>query len=758
MARRSMLISRWWLQGAILTYLFGFTVLGILAYLTYADQPPLPARVVTPGGETLFTREDVMDGMHVFQRYGLMEYGTVYGHGAYLGPDFTAQYLHREALAMADSYRNSGTPASYTRNAVADELHRNTWDPATDTITVSDARGGIHKDLIAFYESLFGSHQAEAGLQARAIPSNSEIEKLTDFFAWTAWTATANRPHRDYSYTNNWPPEPIAGNSLTADAVAWSVISIIFLLGGMGIVLFFFGRYDWLGWTERHGSMKFISVEAVGLTPAQRVIVWYLLVTSALFVIQTLVGGLSAHYRAEPANFFGFDISGIIPYDVARTWHVQLAIFWVATSYLAAGIFLAPLISGHEPRGQAALSILLLCALAIVVFGSLAGEYASIKGWLGHAWFWLGDQGWEYLDLGRLWQILLTLGLGLWVFILWRGLRPRLARESFGNLPWMLFYTALAIPAFYAVGLLASPNQTFVVIDFWRFWVVHLWVEDFLELFTTVVVAYLFVLLGLVNESTAIRVIYLDIILYSVGGVVGTMHHMYFSGTPAAHMALGAAFSAMEVIPLLLLTLEAWAFIRSGERSLGPDSHPHRWAVWFLIATGLWNFLGAGVFGFLINLPVVSYYEIGTGLTANHAHTAMMGVYGMLAVGLLLFCLRYQMRPEAWSDRLAATSFWSLNLGLAWMAFCNLFPVGIVQLYDAVKIGYWHARASSFIAIPWVHWLEWLRLPGDALFIAGGALPILLLCCRAILYPNPIRAIGEVPARLFTAEAEREAG
>jgi nitric oxide reductase subunit B len=294
------------------------------------------------------------------------------------------------------------------------------------------------------------------------------------------------------------------------------------------------------------------------------------------------------------------------------------------------------------------------------------------------------------------------------------------------------------------------------VIDFWRFWVVHLWVEDFLELFTTVVVAYLFVLLGMVRESTAIRVIYLDIILYSVGGVIGTMHHLYFSGTPAAHMALGAAFSAMEVIPLLLLTLEAWAFIRSGERSMGENGHPHRWAVWFLVATGVWNFLGAGVFGFLINLPVISYYEIGTGLTANHAHTAMMGVYGMLAAGLLLFCLRYQMRPEAWSDRLAGLSFWSLNIGLGLMAFFNLFPVGMVQLYDSVSVGYWHARAAGFITTPWVHALEWLRLPGDVLFIVGGALPLLLLCCRAVLYANPTRSTGEVPTRLFTIEAGRE--
>jgi nitric oxide reductase subunit B len=461
-----------------------------------------------------------------------------------------------------------------------------------------------------------------------------------------------------------------------------------------------------------------------------------------------------AHYRAEPADFFGVNISAVFPYNAIRTWHVQLSLFWVTASFLAIGVFITPLIAGHEPRGQASLTIALLVAVAIVVFGSLIGEYASIQGWLGRSWFWIGDQGWEYLDLGRLWQILLVAGLALWVFILWRGLRDPLNKNAHGNLPWLLFYAALAIPAFYAVGLLVNSRGTFAIADFWRFWVVHLWVEDFLELFTTVVVAYLFVLLGMVAERTAIRVIYLDIILYSMGGVVGTMHHLYFSGTPAVHMALGAAFSAMEVIPLLLLTLEAWAFIRSGERSVAGERYPHRWAVWFLAATGFWNFLGAGVFGFLINLPVVSYYEIGTGLTANHAHTSMMGVYGMLAIGVLLFCLRYLTRPEAWSDRLAKISFWSLNVGLAWMAFCNLFPVGIVQLYDAVSVGYWHARDPDFLNTPWIHFLEWMRLPGDALFIVGGALPLVVLCWRGIRFPNPHSATAEqASVRLFTVDA-----
>jgi nitric oxide reductase subunit B len=489
----------------------------------------------------------------------------------------------------------------------------------------------------------------------------------------------------------------------------------------------------------------------VALTPAQRVCGWFFLVMGLLFLLQTLVGAASQHYRADLSSFFGLDLARILPFNLARTWHLQLAIFWVATSFLAAGIFLAPMIGGREPKSQKWLAIGLLSALAIVVFGSLGGEFAGIHGWIQSGWSWFGDQGFEYLDLGRFWQILLTLGLSFWVVMLYLALRGRLRLEHKGNMPWLFLFSALAIPAFYAVGLLARPEAHFTTTDFWRFWVVHLWVEDFLELFTTIMVACIFVLLGVVAERVALTVIYLDILLYSAGGVIGTMHHLYFSGTPAEHLALGAFFSAAEVIPLTFLTVEAWSFLQLGAKQQAKSStpFPHYWAVMFLVSVGFWNFLGAGVFGFLINLPVVSYYEIGTALTSNHGHAAMMGVYGMLAVGLALFCIRYLIPEERWPDRAAKISFWSLNAGLAWMVFATLFPLGLLQLYESVNHGYFEARSLKYLTGDANSLLEWLRLPGDVLFIAGGVLPLLYICWLGVRHAVTRTTLEEPETVLF---------
>ena len=531
--------------------------------------------------------------------------------------------------------------------------------------------------------------------------------------------------------------------------LVWSVLSLIALLGGIGLLFAAFGRWgSRLGWHGREqATLSFREPGDVALTPGQRATAWFFFVMAALFIIQTLVGAAAQHYRAELGNFFGLNLAKVFPYNLARTWHVQLAIFWVATSFVAAGIVLAPMVARREPKHQDKLAYGLLGALAVVVGGTLVGSYLTIHHVFEKASVtnWIGLQGFEYLDLARIWQILLTAGLFIWVGMLYRVLRRRLKGEHPGNMPWLFFLAALAIPAFYAVGLIAQTNDNFTTTEFWRVWVVHLWVEDFLELFTTVMVAYMFVLLGVVRERVALTVVYLDILLYSVGGVIGTMHHLYFSGEPAEHMALGAFFSAAEVIPLTFLTVEAWSFLQLGaeQQSKSGAPFPHRWAVMFLVSVGFWNFLGAGIFGFLINLPIVSYYEIGTALTANHGHAAMMGVYGMLALGLAMFCLRYLIPADKWPERWAKICFWSTNIGLAWMCFATLFPLGILQLYKSVGSGYVEAREPKFLADHVNNILEWLRLPGDVLFIAGGAVPALYIAYLGIRHTVKNVTLGD---------------
>ena len=727
-SRRARLIGKGWIQGVALVMLFGFTVMGLLAYRTYTNSMPQPERVVTESGETLFTTQDITEGQKLFQARGLMEYGSILGHGGYLGPDFTAEYLRMEATSVKEQLASQGVddPAAATKEM----LRTNRYDPSTGTLVWTDEQVKAYNDAVGHYTKMFGPDAHSHGLKPDLITDPVQVKQVTAFFGWTAWGSSAQRPGHDYSYTNNWPPESLVGNAPTGDLMIWSVLSLIVLIGGTGVMFAIYGRWSQkIGWhSEEAPALSFRQPEEVGLTKSQRVVAWYVFTIAALFLVQTLLGALAEHYRADVLSFFGLDLGRLLPFSLARTWHVQLSLFWTAIGLLAAGLFLTPFIARREPRRQHVLVWTLFIAATVVVVLSCLAEGASQHG-LSWAKGPLFSQQWEYLDLPFVFQVLLTVALFVWVFIIWRAMRRRLSNEHVANMPWLFMFAALAIPAFYAVGMMARTGTHVTVAEFWRFWVVHLWVEDFLELFTTVMVAYVFVLLGVVRERIALGIIFMDIILYSAGGVVGTMHHLYFSGTPVEHMALGAFFSAAEVIPLTFLTVEAWAFMQLGANRHGKEAgpFPHRWAVMFLMAVGFWNFLGAGVFGFMVNLPIVSYYEIGTALTANHSHASMMGVYGFMALALGMFALRHLVPVDKWPEKLAKTSFWSLNIGLAWMCFATLLPLGILQLRYSVSTGYFEARQLTYVTNSVNTIIEWGRMPGDLIFIIGGVLPYLYI-------------------------------
>ncbi len=743
-------LSPWWRHAVILTMVVGFTILIWLALRSFKDAPPIPNQVVTIAGETVFTKNDVIAGQQVFLKHALMENGTIWGHGAYLGPDFSAEYLHtlttdaQEWFATNHRQRAWSTLSASEQDAVKAEvvqlLEQNRYDAKSGILTFTEAeRLSFHKQ-IAKWAAYFSQPAANAGLPAKYITDVTELRQLTAFFAWTAWASATHRPGKDYSYTNNFPYDPAAGNKLSTDAILWSALSLISLLGGTALVLFAFGKFDYLGWKSR--SERVLPPVSVGhATASQRATLKYFAIVALLFLVQALVGAATAHYRAEPGGFYGFDLPRWLPSHILRTWHLQLAIFWIATAYVAGGLFLAASL-GTEPKGQVKGINVLFGALLFVVLGSLLGELLGINQALGKLWFWFGHQGWEYLDLGRAWQVLLAVGLVLWLFLLFRALSAVRKDPEKGEVSSLFLYAAVGIPLFYLPAMFFTSTTNFTVVDMWRFWIIHLWVEGFFELFVTVMVAIMFFKMGLVSSVTAARVVYLDAILYLGSGIVGTGHHWYWTGQSQITMALAAMFSAMEVVPLTLLTLDAWDFIkltRSQSEPSGQDlAAAHKWTFYFLMAVGFWNFLGAGVFGFLINLPVVSYFEVGTLLTTNHGHAAMMGVFGMLAMALMVFAFRQALPNAAWSrvEKYVRVSFWGLNVGLALMVILNLFPGGIVQLRDVLENGYWHARSLDFIGQPLMRTLEWLRLPGDTVFILAGVVPALLAAATAWRFRN----------------------
>lgn len=457
-------------------------------------------------------------------------------------------------------------------------------------------------------------------------------------------------------------------------------------------------------------------------TPSQKATVKYFFVVAALWVVQVALGAIAAHYGVEGSGFYGIPLDKWLPYSVARTWHLQIGIFWIATSWLATGLYIVPAVSGVEPKGQRLGVNALFVAVVAVVVGSLAGEWLGIQQKLGNLWFWFGSQGYEYVDLGRVWQILLFVGLTFWLWLMWRGLKPALVgRDENYSLLMLFLISSIAIPLFYAAGLMYGKRSPLITAEYWRWWVVHLWVEGFFEVFATVVIAFLLTRLKLLSIATATRGVLFSTVIYLSGGIIGTFHHLYFTGTPNSVLALGAIFSALEVVPLVLIGFEAWENIRLSRGTAdNPWISAYKWPIYFFVAVAFWNFVGAGLFGFMINPPVALYYVQGLNLTPVHGHTALFGVYGMLGLGLMLFCLRALRPGLMWKDRPLAIAFWSINIGLATMVLLSTLPIGLAQAWASVEVGTWYARSSEFLHTPMLTRLRWMRMFGDTLFAFGA--------------------------------------
>jgi nitric oxide reductase subunit B len=709
-------------------FVFSFAVLGWVGTEIFRQAPPIPREVVTTEGQVMIAAEDISNGQNVWQAMGGMESGSIWGHGSYVAPDWSADYLHREALFILDEwsqkefakgYANLGSEQQATlRQRLQDTMRKNNYDAASGRLTIEPVRARAFEENLKHYTDIFANGKPVYAVQHNAQADPVKLRQLNSFFFWTSWASATNRPNNTISYTSNFPSEPLVGNVPTSSAIVWTGVSVIMLLAGIGWLVWYYASRE----TDAVAEDVPNSDPLLGaqISPSQRATVKYFLVVTLLFLLQIVMGMFTAHYGVEGQGFYGIPLADYLPYVVTRTWHTQLGIFWIATAWLAAGLFIAPFICGYEPKYQKLGVNALFGALLVVVLGSMAGQWLSVMHKLpGSWWFWFGHQGYEYVDLGRIWQAALFVGLLLWLFLIARTALPALKQKGTSkSLVTLYFLSTTGIALFYSPGLFWGMRSHLSVVEYWRWWVVHLWVEGYFEVFATVVIAFLFAKLRVIRAESAAQAALLSGAIYLSGGIIGTLHHLYFSGTPTVALAFGSVFSALEIVPLLLVGHEAVANIRRSKAR--PWLAQYKWVVYFFVAVAFWNLVGAGIFGFMINPPIALYYMQGLNTTAVHAHGALYGVYGTLGLGLLLFCLR-AMKPELrWKERPIWFAFWAINLGLMLEILLSLLPVGLMQTYQSVSVGYWSARSSEFLQTDLMQTLRWLRMIGDTVFALGA--------------------------------------
>jgi nitric oxide reductase subunit B len=728
-------IKRLWIILSVgMVFMFG--VLLLLGAEIYQKAPPIPDIVKSSSGDVLYTRNDIETGQNVWQSIGGMEQGSIWGHGSYVAPDWSADWLHREAVALL-ALRLETPIAGLSEDqllalhkaTLITEMRTNSYDPVTGAITVSELRSEAIKQVQDHFVRLYqGSDDESLALRrdyafpVHGLLTNTEATQLSAFYFWTAWGATTNRPEMDITYTNNWPHEPLVGNKPSTEILLWSIASVILLLGAAGALIAYYAKQFDVWRREiapEDGIAKTDILESTVITPSMRATAKYFWIVCAMFLGQVLLGIITAHYAVEGQGLYGLPFAEYLPYAVTRTWHTQLAVLWIATAWLATGLYVAPMLGGRDPKFQRFGVNFLFFSLLIIVVGSFIGQWAAVHRFFESLTmnFWFGHQGYEYVDLGRFWQIYLTVGLFLWVALVLRALWPVLQKKGGKSLIYLVLVSAIAIGLLYAAGLMWGQHTHIAVMEYWRWWVVHLWVEGIFEVFATAIISLLFVRMGILRLSTATVMVLFATIIFLFGGVLGTFHHLFFSGTPTSVIAVGALFSALEVVPLLVVGFEAYS--RYKVEHVEKWEQNFHWPFMFFAAVLFWNLVGAGLFGFLINPPIALYYMQGLNLTASHAHASLFGVYGMLGLGLTLYCMRGLTDINVWNQKLLKVSFWSLNIGLGMMTFLSLLPQGIIQTYISIDQGYSFARSADLIQSPIMQALVWARVPGDMVFGVG---------------------------------------
>ncbi|MBK8793762.1 MAG: nitric-oxide reductase large subunit [Holophaga sp.] len=709
--------SRWLM--VLLLLIAGFGVLGIGGSQIIKKAPPIPSSVVSTDGAVLVGPSQVLEGQKLYLGHGGQHIGSVFGHGAYLAPDWTAKALHQWAAHTGEGLKAKGLSDAESAARLKVLFQTNTFSDGT--ITLDPIQAQAYLQTRAELAKVVHEGDRAASIPAKWIPTAEQADRVGDFFLWTAWASSARRPGESSSYTLNWPQEPLVGNAITPISHLWTILSIVLLLMGVGLLV-------WHHASQPHEA--FPDPKAIPPAPptsSQRWAALYFGVAMALFIVQIGMGVLTAHDAVEGNALYGVDLSTILPYAASRTWHLQLAVFWIATCWLATGLYLGPKLSGAEPKGQGLGVAGLLVALVVVVVGALTGSHQAILGKLSGS-FMLGHQGYEYVELGRLWQILLTVGMVFWLVLVFRALRPALRSEK-GQLGLLKLFVlaAAAIPLFYSAGFMYTRETHIAIAEYWRWWVVHLWVEGFFEVFATVAIALISTRMGLLRESTALRGVSLSMGLFLGSGVIGTFHHLYYTGSPAFISALGSVFSALEIVPLTIIGFELALSLKAG-RAIGSG---YEWPFKFFAAVCFWNLIGAGVFGMLINPPSVLYFSQGLNTTPIHSHAALFGVYGFLAISLMLFALRGMTPDRAWNGKLLSIGFWGLNIGLVLMLVMSLIPSGFYQFFQSLEHGTWFARSEAVVQGGFMRTTAWLRMPGDVLF-GLGAVAIFIFAIKSV--------------------------
>jgi nitric oxide reductase subunit B len=721
MSKKGLYTSFWFIAIFMVSALIYFTA------NLQKEVPPIPKDVKSVSGEVLYTYDDVVEGKGYFQQFDLMDWGSMLGMGAYMGPDFTTEFFHHRAEFLyeyyaKELYNKSVNELTNIENGGLKERVKQDFQEQTklleEGVVYTDASAEAYKKNVEHLTKMLVEGDKERAFPGGVI-MKEEAVKIAAFVDWSQMVASSIRPGtegkvgEERTWSNNWPAEPLVDQDTSYNNHIVSLWEFL-LLWALTIVVIFLS-YEYLFKKDKKEDLQ-PALKITKLFKSQKKLLKYLPIVSLLFVVQLFLGAYLAHLYADPTQDFIFS-QDLLPFNVIRSIHTQLAILWVAVGWLVGGLLIAPWVANKDHKFPWLVDVL-WGALLVVAVGAIAGLYLGATGQLRDTWFWLGNEGRELLNLGRVWDIGLVVGLVFWFLLI-----ISLIKKSATNNPLVgtIIWSAFGIATLYIAGMMpvhkVMPN--FTVDDYYRWWVIHLWVELTFELFAAGVIAFMTVSLGLISQKTAERVMFFELFLIMMSGTLGVGHHYFWQGLDEYWIAIGGIFSALEPLPLALMIVEAWKNYREqkAEGNKNQFSTPFMW----IAGSAVLNWIGAGFFGMVINTPTISYYSHGTYLIMPHGHVALLGAFGYFSLAFLYMTSRANAMANGWSwnDKMSKIAFWSLTIGVLLFVLPTLI-IGLEQTKAAAEMGYYYTRTRE--AIQNMQGWMWFRILPDTLMIGGGVI------------------------------------
>lgn len=683
------------------------------------EVPPIPQEVKSVNGEVLYTYDDVIAGKAYFQQFDLTDWGSMLGMGAYIGPDFSTDMLHYRAVFLNDFYgmeiygKKNADLTEVERGAVKERVKQDVKRQTQlleGTTVYTEASAQAYKWNVEYIKNLLVNGDPERGYRGGVILPE-EAEKIAAFFDWGQLVASSLRPGTERTWSNNWPGEPLIDQDLNFNAHKISLWEFL-ILWTLTIVVIYLS-YEYLFKKEPDDKLE-DPIQITGIFRSQKKLLKYIPIVAGLFVVQLFMGGYLAHLYTEPSKDFLIS-QDLLPFNVIRSMHTQIAILWVAVGWLVGGLLIAPWVANKDHKYPWLVDVL-WASLLVVAVGSMIGLYMGATGQMRETWFWLGNEGRELINLGRVWDIGLVVGLVFWFLLI-----ISLIRKSATNNPIVstIIWSAFAIATLYMAGMMPvhkiMPNYT--VDDYYRWWVIHLWVELTFELFAAGVIAFFTVSLGLISHKVAVKVMFFELFLISLSGTLGVGHHYFWQGLDEYWIAIGGIFSALEPLPLALMIIEAMKNKR--ERVYSGENFNFGVPFMWIAGSAVLNWIGAGFFGMMINTPTISYYSHGTYLIMPHGHVALLGAFGYISIAFLYMTSRTNALANnlKWDDKLSKYGFWILTIGALLYAIPT-YVVGMEQTRVAMEDGYFAARLRETVE-SMKGWM-WARTLPDGMMILGG--------------------------------------